>query len=221
MIVNKIGIEYEVLDNTINFDFWSKYYNKWEDDTFKFISKYLNDEKTFVDIGSWIGPISIPASYLSKNCLCLEPDTVAFKELSEIIKLNNINNIIAENIALTNGEKIKIGNKTLGQSGTSFLFCENSIECSGKTIEMLFNEHNLNEFNTSVIKIDIEGYEVNILNDKFLMNTNIPIHISLHPGLFKGNDRDAYLNKINTYFKYRNIDITKFNNLDFFDINVT
>jgi len=69
----------------------------------------------------------------------------------------------------------------------------NSFESECISIESIFKENNLNVKDVSAIKIDIEGHEEFLLQDKFLMNLDLPMHISLHP-TFSDNTENFYEN---------------------------
>ena len=58
----------------------------WENETFNQIVPYLDKNKTFIDIGAWQGPISLVAQQYSKQCLCFEPDTLAYTYLKHNVQ---------------------------------------------------------------------------------------------------------------------------------------
>lgn len=61
MKIQKEGFEFDVIDH----EFWKD--EGWERFTYYCIKNFSNSNKTFIDIGSWIGPISLVASKLNKN----------------------------------------------------------------------------------------------------------------------------------------------------------
>ena len=197
---NRYGVEFKIptqtdpaLDN-----FWRSHYMSWESDTYNDILPHLDSNKTFLDIGSWQGPISMIAQKTSKQCLCFEPDPIAYDMLVENININNFNNIIPVNKAVSNESSLSIGNDVLGGGGSSFLRQKNSTECSTISFEEILMKYGLNENNISVIKIDIEGYECELLKDPILKEINVHKHISLHGGFF--NDTSKYVNDLKYFF---------------------
>lgn len=88
MNIIKDNIEFQVVETELNKNFWIEHYNCWEIGTFDFLKKYANKNKVMIDIGSWIGPISLPLSYYFKKCICFEPDKFAYDEFVSNIKIN-------------------------------------------------------------------------------------------------------------------------------------
>lgn len=197
---SRFGIDFSIVDQTDpELDiFWKQYYYNWEEDTYRDILPHLDVNKTFLDIGSWQGPISLIAQKLSKQCICFEPDPIAYHFLVENIKLNNFKNIIAINKAVSSEDFINIGNTQLGGGGSSYTKTQNSIRCETISFEEILKTYQLNENNISVIKIDIEGYESELLKDEILKSINVPKHISLHPPFFE--DKQKYYENIRQFF---------------------
>ena len=219
MKINRYNTSFDIIETDLNLKFWRDYYDGWENSTFDFLIKYFDKNKTFIDIGSWIGPISLVASYHSKQCICFEPDNIAYSEFQNNIKINNINNIILENKAVSIHENIFIGSDILGESITRDSCLNNIINCECINILEILNKYNLNKDNISVIKIDIEGHESELLKDKTLWNIIIPLHISLHPGWKL--DKDKYLDDIIPFFKHKGVDTSSFKSYgNFFDITI-
>ena len=171
MKIQNYGCAFEVTDNPKYTNFWRSHFcGNWEIDTFEFLSKHLSSDKTLLDIGSWIGPIALPAAQVTKQVICFEPDPVAHKELIQNIQLNNYTNIIVESSAVSTKPSIWLGANELGESITSDSCNENKFEVGCITVEDIFKKYNLDETNVCVIKIDIEGHESNLLQDDFLIN---------------------------------------------------
>lgn len=220
MIVRKRNIELKVVESTIEStnEFWNSHFSSWEEDTFNFIFKYLNKEKTFVDIGAWIGPISLIAAQHSKQCICFEPDEIAYDEFTQNIKLNNIKNIFLENKAVSIHKQIQLGAPILGTSMTRDGYNANSKTYDCLSLAEILSKYNLSEKNISVLKIDVEGHESELLQDKFLWDLNIPMHISLHP--FWKSDKEKFYQDITPFFNYKGIDISNKKGMNFFEIEI-
>lgn len=185
MNINKLGVEFQVSDNPMYRSFWND--GNWESFTYKCVEFYSDTDKTFIDIGAWIGPISLYASYLNKNCHAIEPDSVCYDELSTNIKLNSITNITLHNLAIyeTTG-KISLGSEELGNSNTRLAASTNSFQIDSLTFSDFISNNNIDISDISLIKIDTEGAELEILRDPFFKeNTNIPVHLSVHPKFLK------------------------------------
>ena len=199
--VSKYGVNFKVTETTeyLNY-FWRDIFPNWENSTYAAIVPHLDVEKTFLDIGAWQGPISMVAQNFSKQCICFEPDVLAFSNLKKNIEGNSFNNIIAINKAVSQAPELVLGHATeLGGGGTSYL--TPTLTFSSKTISIseILREYKLNEDNISVIKIDIEGYESELLQDPVLKSLNVPMHISLHPFMFE--DKEAYFKSMANFFE--------------------
>ena len=153
MIVTKNNIQLNVIESD-NIAFWRDAFSWWESSTVDFILSHTSPNKTFIDIGAWIGPISMLACQNSKQCIAFEPDPVAYNELISNIQLNGITNIIAENKAVSVYDVIQIGNTKLGDSCTRDSCDVNPIMCECMSISDILNKYKLNESTISVIKID-------------------------------------------------------------------
>lgn len=198
--VSKNGVSFLITPSTPELNnFWENIYSSiWESQTFNYILPNLDKNKTFIDIGAWQGPVSLVAQQFSKQCLCFEPDPYAYRYLVENVQANNFKNIICENVAVSADPVLKIGADELGGGITSFTKSNNSIECNTISIEQIFKKYNLTEDDISVIKIDIEGYECELLKDPFWKTLNVNLHISLH-GMFFEN-KSKYFSDLREYF---------------------
>jgi FkbM family methyltransferase len=180
----------------------------WELDTFQFLHKHLNADKTVLDIGSWIGPIALPASLCSKQVICFEPDQIAYSELLENIKLNNFTNIHVEKKAVSIYDNIWLGADQLGESITRDSCDTNKFSIDCVSIDDILKKYNLNESDISLIKIDIEGHESELLQDITLINLNVPMHISIHYPF--AVNKQEFSKKIRPFFEAKNINIDTF-----------
>jgi FkbM family methyltransferase len=198
--LTKAGVNFKVTSSTPELNnFWQTIYQEmWENETFNQIVPHLDKNKTFIDIGAWQGPISLVAQQYSKQCLCFEPDTLAYTYLKHNVQLNGFTNIVCENVAVSAKPKLNIGAAVLGDGVTSFTKLDNSIECKTISIQKIFEKYKLTADDVSVIKIDIEGYECELLKDPFLKTLNVNMHISLH-GLFF-EDKQKYFTDLQEYF---------------------
>jgi FkbM family methyltransferase len=198
--LTKAGVDFTVTPSTPELDnFWTNIFpTHWENQTYEYIVPCLDKNKTFIDIGAWQGPISLVAQHYSKQCLCFEPDPYAYKYLANNVLVNGFTNIIHENVAVSSEPKLSIGADELGGGVTSFTKASNSIECNTISIKEIFDKYNLTDDDISVIKIDIEGYEAELLKDPFWKSINVNLHISLHSLFFE--DKEKYFNDLRVYF---------------------
>jgi FkbM family methyltransferase len=144
---------------------------KFEQNEIEFIKKYLNEGDVFIDIGSNIGLFSlIGAKYVGKSgkVFSFEPAKRTYQRLIENIKLNNLQNIFALNMAISNIKGIfklnisdtkydawnSFGKPTAGE-------IKKTEDVITTTIDDFVSEYKLN--NISLIKIDVEGWEIPVL----------------------------------------------------------
>lgn len=156
-------------------EFWNSFEDQsWEPDTMNILDKFLQATDVMVDIGAWIGPISLYSSSKIKKCYSFEPDPIAYGELSQNLALNPQlkEKVSLFNMAITtNGEKVKIFSRySYGDSGTSLLKRVKSkndyVEVSSITFERFLADHKVEK--VDFIKMNIEGAEF------FIVPTMLP-----------------------------------------------
>jgi len=151
----------------------------------EYIHETLKGGMNVIDVGAHMGMYTVlAAEKIGKNgkVIAIEPEPENYRQLLRNIKLNNFQNVIPKNIALTdhNGcEKLYISPDSYGHS----LFVKNNqltpIEVPVRTLDKLLEELSLNR--VDVIKIDAEGAEIPILKgaEKTLKaNPNIKMFIA-------------------------------------------
>jgi FkbM family methyltransferase len=196
--------------NDKNFEFWKNIYTNWENDTFAVFDKYLNKDKIFIDIGGWIGTTCMYGSRKSKHVYSIEADIHSFNDMSENCKINCdnnytlINNAIfnIHNIDITFGKNKFLNNSSLNDS-TSQIYSANNITHDASvdyytiktiTLNNIIQKYNINPFEISLIKVDIEGGEENILDDLYVFHKlyNTPLYISFHYSWWNDKNLDRF-----------------------------
>ncbi len=172
--------------------FWDYEFNNWEPQTFEIYKKYLKPDKSYIDIGTWIGPTMIIASSLGVSKIWgVEANPVTFGIVNENICLNES---LTRQVSLSN---ICITNKEEGLQSFGFDFdTEASTSSIGRshwsikttTLSKYIEDNKIDDFN--FIKIDIEGAESLITNDfkKLSERRDLIIFLSLHPPLFSDKE---------------------------------
>lgn len=180
----------------------------------EFLSK-INRQTIFYDVGAHIGLYSLAAATYKippKFIYCWEPEPHNFKRLKENIKLNKINNIEVFPIA-SGSENTMIGISTKAKepgSLTPSLARKGSESISVQVVKgddwILKKKLHL----PSIIKIDVEGYEFNVLNGlkETIKKSHPIIFLEVHPAYLKdlGFDKEHILN----FLKNLNYKITPF-----------
>jgi FkbM family methyltransferase len=158
----------------------------WEPASFAVLDHMLTPDSTFLDIGAWIGPLTLYAANLVHKCHAVEPDARARAGLLANIGCNPR---LAERIQVhpeAVGEvpgQAQMGNITSdvgGDSMSSLLFGMApgawTVECV--TLEGLIDSIDM----PSLVKIDIEGAEVEVLKGSrnYLEEVRPPLFLSVH-----------------------------------------
>jgi FkbM family methyltransferase len=171
-------------------------------DTIKIFEKYLNLGDTFIDIGANLGYMSINASKIvgpKGKIISFEPDNTIYNLLENNISLNNVENIKLNKIGLSNynGEASfniatesglsRLENKNNNLEG---LILQTKITIKVKTLDSFLSENNFTNLKIKMIKIDVEGHELNILQGAInLLKDSKPIIIlEINPGALIQND---------------------------------
>lgn len=124
--------------------------------------------KSFVDIGANLGRYSIEQGkkYGDKiKIIAIEPEPTIFKMLETNIKLNDLNNITPIQVGLADKEGSM--NLFIGKHQEQHTFLKNtdssddSISVKVKTLDNVCKELN---FTPDLLKIDVEGFEISVLN---------------------------------------------------------
>ena len=160
----------------------------WETDTLDFIDRHVDANTVFVDIGAWIGPISLYASRRAQRVLALEPDPVAHRELVQNISVN-ASNVDVWHVGVDNreGSLTLYAPSGLGQSITSSFKTDKAEMITVPTVTLdqvsLRLGLELGDATRVVVKVDIEGHEYTLIDAiiAFAQRHRAPLHISLHP----------------------------------------
>jgi FkbM family methyltransferase len=180
--------------NNSNLSFWKDMYGEWENDTFKVFDKYLSKDKVFIDIGGWIATTSMYGSRKSKHVYTIEADNLAFNDMATNLKANCENNYTLINKAIYNidNEKINFGknfnyatsriNDSMSQTCPKGVNSNEYYVVETITLDTIIKNYDIDVANISLIKVDIEGGEENILDELFDMRIKheVPLYISFH-----------------------------------------
>ena len=82
--IQRKNVEFKVTFDPERIEFWKKYETlKWENEIFDIIEKYVSNDTYFIDIGAWIGPVSLFAKNYAEKLILFEPDPEAFRNLEQ------------------------------------------------------------------------------------------------------------------------------------------
>jgi FkbM family methyltransferase len=138
----------------------------YEIETLGFLKKQLKDVKNVIDIGSNIGNHAL--FYLSEmnvdKVICFEPNNYSCQLLRENLEINKFTDrTIIENVAL--GEKKGVGFEsgfTTSNTGMNKITHVKSSEFNNGVEIRRLDDYNFE--NIDFIKIDVEGFELEVLN---------------------------------------------------------
>lgn len=177
--------------------FWTQYDQLWEIDTYNVFKNFICPGKQYVDVGSWIGPTVLFAKALGASEVHAVEANV---ETAEMLRKSCLNSEILKDVQVHNycindkEEIVEFGNL----DGSHAISSASSVRGTGFRVQgiTLLNFLKSNELlNIPFLKIDIEGAELDIASDLdyLFKNTNINIHLSLHPPFWSRVERVALL----------------------------
>jgi FkbM family methyltransferase len=169
--------------------FWARVAaGDWEPDSFGVIDRLVAPGTTFVDLGAWIGPLTLYAAFVAGSVEAVEPDPVARATLQANIELNPrlADRIRVHAVAIGDRSGLaRLGNITSASGGDSMssLLYENArtswaVDCT--TLDRFLAA--IDGPPPSLIKIDTEGTEVELLDAArdWLAATHPPLLLSVH-----------------------------------------
>jgi FkbM family methyltransferase len=131
----------------------------------KILEKELKDARLFIDVGAHVGYYTLLASKIAKEIISIEPNPFNYKLLKFNLRINKIKNAYALNIAASNynGESGIFIPKLKGKIATDESRLDNNI--SKIKIKVVKLDDLLLKIgkNPDVIKIDVEGSEMQVL----------------------------------------------------------
>jgi FkbM family methyltransferase len=169
--------------------FWARVAaGNWEPDSFEVIDRLVIPGTTFVDLGAWIGPLTLYAAFVAGAVQAIEPDPVARAVLQANVELNPH---LAERIqvhAMAIGDRTgptRLGNITSADGGDSMSSLLYGNARTSWTVDCTTLDRFLTAIDgppPSLIKIDIEGTEVELLDaaHDWLAATHPPLLLSVH-----------------------------------------
>lgn len=184
-------------------EFWKKVaQGRWEPHTYKILSRFINSDTVYCDLGAWIGPTVIYAAKRCRQVVCFEPDPVAYRHLCWNIEMNELQNVMFFNIALADRtaiQRMSSFRRHLGDSMTSLLAHgqgKNSVDVLTLTWEKFIDISKIDKIN--FLKIDIEGGEFALLPTlkEYLSRHRPIVYLSTHPHLLEPRLRQEKMHQI-------------------------
>lgn len=161
----------------MNETFWAEYHRgEWEPETKAVLERFLKPGALFVDIGAWIGPVTLWALDLGATVVAFEPDPVAYEQLCTNTKGRAV--CVQAALAPETGTAT-FAHRHEGEWGDS----ESRLDpCApeGITVHTLSPATMLHDLvrTPDLVKLDIEGGELDVL--PALLEWRCPILVSWH-----------------------------------------
>lgn len=164
--------------------FWSLYRRlEWEPETFDWLASVLAPGDFFVDVGAWIGPVSIWAHSLGATVLAIEPDVVAYEELIRRVPEDStvygaIGTRRGIRRLLPNPEEGGAYGDSMSRLATTRADNHGGVIVGVDTLPGLLAHRP----KPAAVKIDVEGYEVTLMRSlgPWLAERRIPLQVSCH-----------------------------------------
>jgi len=201
----KIGRYKIVLDRSESHDFQMlKTFESgliYEPEVSSYIIKNLKLGETFMDIGANNGYYTVLAADLvgpSGKIISIEPNPNAFRRLMHNVKFNNLSNVVTLNVALSDhdGNAIIYLNKG-SDDGQASLIKSVHVQPLGQ-IELKRFDHLFIDEKISIVKMDVEGSEINIIKgmENYLKShKEVKIVMEWNP-TYRTNDEFNYLSSL-------------------------
>jgi FkbM family methyltransferase len=146
-------------------EFWDTCEKGWEATTFDVLTSRLGPNRMFVDVGSWIGPMTLVAAACGANVVAYEPDPGAADELEANVAANPNFDVDVRRVALwtsTGHRELRGGPVGLGESMSSF--SGRSGRVGSTTVATIDGRDAATSWPPdALIKIDVEGAEYRLL----------------------------------------------------------
>jgi FkbM family methyltransferase len=177
---------------------YRKFYAKltagtWEPHTFAELRRWLTQETTYLDIGAWIGVTPFWASRIARKVIAVEPDPKCRAILKSLLPYYS--NVTLLEGALSPNEHVTVhAVDGFGSSETSILAIGDggAAEVPGLTALKLLDIAGAGPL---VVKIDIEGYEFEIVEElaKLAAGKVRGLRLAVHPQLFEKSQKGPKL----------------------------
>lgn len=199
--LNVKGYRLNFTHNSYKTNFWLKWRFRSESIHEKNVVELLFNEikpdMCFVDVGAYVGFYSVLISKIltEGEVISFEMDKNSYKILNKNLEINECYNVITSNKAITDyigtAKYVTSGLFTSAQSRL-----DKQLEHTQKNEDKVIETTTLDSYfknnykKPDIIKIDVEGAEMNVLNgmEKILnQNKNLTLFVEIHPRHLKHN----------------------------------
>lgn len=166
--------------------FWDAFESgEWERETLDVFTTHVNSDTFFIDVGSWIGPISLYVANFCRQVVCVEPDPIAAAALRANVALNpdlSSKIEILEAAVSRDSGSVKIGSRAEGgDSMSSSLFADQKTAWVVPTVLPSTLLKKADGAEHIFVKMDIEGGEYEVFPDPAWTSKKLKMALALHP----------------------------------------
>jgi FkbM family methyltransferase len=142
----------------------------YEKETSAWLKSQLREGMTFIDIGANAGYFTLLGSSCVSKVIAFEPIPQNISQIQKHLLANNINNVVLENMAIsdTTGQVSFVIEENNANSHLSEIYIQHADTKPLQTINInsvrLDDYVKCNLLTPNVIKIDVEGAEIKVLN---------------------------------------------------------
>jgi FkbM family methyltransferase len=145
----------------------------------------LRTEDVFLDVGANLGLFSVFAAQKCRQVISCEPEAIATERLRTNIQLNQLQNIVVVEAALTDQE----GAGFISTPASDKSIQDSRLASSGQPVRLMRGD--VLPYLPTVVKIDVEGHEVSVLAgmNKLLSHVRLlfcEIHAGVNPDDIEG-----------------------------------
>lgn len=169
-------------------EFWPNYVNGvWHDHLLGRLREidWSGRRGVFVDVGAWIGPVTLWAARLGAQVVALEPDPVAYRGLVETIGANDLRLVSPLCAAVTpfNSLAKLAANPTGAYGDSSSRLDDEGMATTGFSLPDLLTLMRVVPEEVALVKVDVEGYERELMPvlGHWLAGNGIPYIVEEHP----------------------------------------
>jgi FkbM family methyltransferase len=187
------------LDSTGNDDFWQNVYPTDYNQIFTYYDNYLNPNKVYIDVGSWLGDTVFYPSRNSKRVIAVEPDSRVADKLETNIALSQLETpFILERSALYSSTELSLpfcqqeNPETDSTASHLDSTCLSPTSVPGISFSDLLDKYSVGD--VSMINVNINGDEENVLQDLYdYSSTNdVRLYVTFYYSVWLDSDLDRF-----------------------------
>ena len=200
-----------------NRKFWAKFRSgEWEPETLAFVRAMATPLTTFVDIGSWVGPVALVAAAAGyRSVAAFEPDPVAWHHLKYNVRQAPTVAVHHMAVVANLAAAVDMSLHTDGEFGDSATSLQAGGQPGGLGLAIpaaVDARGALCRAGTAgplVVKVDVEGYEYELLPSLLAaLPRGTSLHLSAHPKFQPGKSVEECIMRPLRRARFRSLTVT-------------